>query len=80
MTITTFAKLDRGTVYLAGESVDGQVKFTNTGNEKDSKFTYLTRENNFRRLRWKNSMGVRTVSLWMYSQSGFKTYLLFKAT
>ena len=51
MTITTFAKLDRGTVYLAGESVDGQVKFTNTGNEKDSKFTYLTRENNFRRLR-----------------------------
>ena len=30
--IEVFAKLDRGTVYLAGESIEGQVTFTNKGN------------------------------------------------
>ena len=29
--IEVFAKLDRGTVYLAGESIEGQVTFTNKG-------------------------------------------------
>ena len=30
--IEVVAKLDRGTVYLAGESIEATVKFTNQGN------------------------------------------------
>lgn len=39
--IEVFAKLDRGTVYLAGESIEGQVTFTNK-DEHDEKIAWVS--------------------------------------